>query len=65
MKEPKKQFVPSIFDGVILAITTMLGVAIGTKLNNIKMGISLGLLAGVIITCIVEFARYSSFKKQE
>lgn len=64
MKKQKKQYTPSIFDGVILALTTMLGVAVGAKCGNIKMGLSLGLLAGVVITCIVESARYLAYKKQ-
>ena len=64
MENQNKQYTPSIFNGVILAIAIMLGVAVGTKIDNIKMGISLGLLAGVIIACTLEIIRYLSFKKQ-
>lgn len=64
MENQNKQYTPSIFNGVILAIAIMLGVAVGTKLDNIKMGISLGLLAGVIIAYTLEIIRYLSFKKQ-
>lgn len=65
MDKQKKTFMPSLWDGAIMAATLMLGIAIGAKSGNIKMGAACGLLAGAAAVAAINLFRYISHNKND
>lgn len=48
-----------------MAATLMLGIAIGAKSGNIKMGAACGLLAGAAAVAAINLFRYISHNKND
>lgn len=61
----KYKYIIYLIDGVLFSVSIMLGTAIGAKSGNIRSGLIYGLLAGSLVSAIINIFVLIKFKNNQ